>query len=91
MSMQDSKSIGVVAVDDHQLVLRGIASLFEAESDITLLGQASSGDEAIRLIQALNPDVAVVNMHMPDRSGLDVIAALRALATKTRFVILAAC
>ena len=90
MSARASKVISVVAVDDHPLVLRGIASLFDSESDIALQAQCGSADEGLRLITELQPDIALVNLHMPDKSGLDLVAALAEMKGKTRFVILAA-
>lgn len=86
--MDSASSIRVVAADDHPLVLRGIASVFQASNDIELVAQASNGSDALRYISSLRPDVVLLNLHMPDMSGFEVIAALRDVTLTHRYVIL---
>jgi two-component system response regulator NreC len=80
-------SIRVILADDHLLVRQGLRLVLENEN-IEVLGEASDGLEAIRLIQALRPEIAVLDLDMP---GLDGLAVLRAAAKdcpQTRAVIL---
>lgn len=86
----DLELIRVVVADDHPLMVRGLASLFEMEPDIRLIGQASDGDEVLKVIAQVRPDIALVNLHMPGKSGLDVAAALGETGVKTQVVLFAA-
>ncbi|HEX5422715.1 MAG TPA: response regulator transcription factor [Candidatus Acidoferrales bacterium] len=63
-------SIGVLLVDDHHLVRRGFRRLLEDEPDISVLGEAGDGDEAIRLARQLKPQVILMDCALPGTSGL---------------------
>ncbi len=63
-------SIGVLLVDDHHLVRRGFRRLLEDEADISVLGEAGDGDEAVRLARRLKPRVVVMDCALPGTSGL---------------------
>ncbi|HEV2206046.1 MAG TPA: response regulator transcription factor [Candidatus Acidoferrales bacterium] len=63
-------SIGVLLVDDHHLVRRGFRRLLEDEPDISVLGEAGDGDEAIRLAKRLKPRVVLMDCALPGTSGL---------------------
>ncbi len=67
----------VLLVDDHAIVRHGIGVLLEKQSDLTICGEAGSYKEALESIQRLQPDVAVIDLILRDRSGLDLIRALR--------------
>jgi DNA-binding NarL/FixJ family response regulator len=69
--------IRVVLVDDQTLVREGLASLLALAGDIEVAAQASNGEEALRLIPQLRPDVVLLDMRMPGMSGLDVLKALK--------------
>lgn len=71
--------IRVVLVDDQTLVRQGIRSLIELADDIEVVGEASDGEEALGLIPRTRPDVVLLDVRMPKKSGLDV---LRELASK---------
>src|SRR5690348_9579169 len=62
--------IGVLLVDDHHLVRRGFRRLLEDEADISVLGEAGDGDEAIRLAKRLKPRVVLMDCALPGTSGL---------------------
>jgi two-component system NarL family response regulator len=64
-------------VDDHLIVRRGLASLISDESDLTVVAEASSGEEAIALASVHRPDVIVLDLRLRDMSGIDVAEALR--------------
>ncbi len=68
--------IRVCVVDDQTLVREGIKSLLGLASDIAVVGEASDGDEALRLIADTAPDVVLLDIRMPGRSGLEVLSVL---------------
>jgi len=65
-----SEKISVLLVDDHALVRRGFRRILEDESDITVKGEASDGDEAVRLAKQLQPDVIIMDCALPGVNGL---------------------
>jgi DNA-binding NarL/FixJ family response regulator len=65
-----SEKISVLLVDDHALVRRGFRRMLEDEEDITVKGEASDGEEAVRLARALKPDVIVMDCALPGVNGL---------------------
>ena len=72
-------SIRVLIVDDHEVVRRGLAALLAANEDIEVVGEAGSADEAVRRTGLDEPDVVVMDVRMPERSGIeacrDILAA----------------
>jgi DNA-binding NarL/FixJ family response regulator len=70
-------SIRILAVDDHPLVRRGIATLVAGESDVSLVGEASNGREAIQRFREHRPDITLMDMQMPEMNGVDAIIAIR--------------
>ena len=64
--------IRVAVADDHPVVLAGIKALLQAAPEITLVGDATTGKAAIELIQRTAPDIAVIDISLPDISGLDI-------------------
>jgi DNA-binding NarL/FixJ family response regulator len=80
--------IRVLTADDHPLVRSGLATLIATQSDMQLVGEASSGKEAVQLHRELNPDVTLMDLQMPDMSGLDAIIAIRGEHPAARIVVL---
>jgi DNA-binding NarL/FixJ family response regulator len=78
MLMEGSKYTTVVLADDHAVVRKGIREFLEESGDIAVVAEASTGDEALATIREQQPDVAVLDIQMPGRSGLEVTRALRA-------------
>ena len=76
-SQHDLPVITVFLVDDHELVRRGVAELVDDEPDLTVVGQASSVAEAMARIPALRPDVAVLDVRLPDGNGVELCRDLR--------------
>ena len=66
----------VFLVDDHEIVRRGISDLLETESDLAVVGEAASVAEALVRIPAANPDVAVLDVRLPDGSGVELCREL---------------
>jgi DNA-binding NarL/FixJ family response regulator len=69
--------ITVFLVDDHEVVRRGVAELLDEEDDLTVIGQAATVSEAMARIPALRPDVAVLDVRMPDGNGVELCRELR--------------
>jgi DNA-binding NarL/FixJ family response regulator len=69
--------IGVFLLDDHEIVRRGVHDLLEAEPDITVVGEAATAESALARIPALKPDVAVLDVRLPDGNGVDVCRDIR--------------
>ena len=67
----------VFLVDDHEIVRRGIAQLVDAESDLEVVGEAANVREAMRRIEATRPDVAVLDVRLPDGNGIDLCRDIR--------------
>ncbi|GII87880.1 DNA-binding response regulator [Sphaerisporangium siamense] len=69
--------IRVFLLDDHEVVRRGVAALLNTEDDIEVIGEAGTAESAIARIPALRPDVAVLDVRLPDGSGVDVCREVR--------------
>jgi DNA-binding NarL/FixJ family response regulator len=85
---EQSRPIRVLVVDDHPLLRQGIAALIAAESDVMLAGACSSGPEAIQQFPKLRPDVTLMDLQMPEMSGIDAMMAIRREWPDARVVIL---
>src|ERR1019366_6158110 len=73
----DGKPIKVFLLDDHEIVRRGVRELLEAEQDIIVVGEAGAGTSALARIPALRPDVAVLDVRLPDGDGVSVCREIR--------------
>jgi len=73
----DSSQIRILAVDDHPVVRQGIAGLVSVQTDLVMVGEASSGREAIQQFRVLRPDVTLMDLQMPEMNGLDALIAIR--------------
>ena len=70
-------SISVFLLDDHEIVRRGIAQLLESEEDIEVIGEAGTAAQAMARIPALRPDVAILDVRLPDGEGVSVCRDVR--------------
>jgi DNA-binding NarL/FixJ family response regulator len=84
----DCKQIRVLTVDDHQLLREGIAAVLDGQDDMTLVGEASNGREAVDCFRRLRPDVTLMDLRMPDMSGIEAITAIRADYPNARIIVL---
>lgn len=80
--------IRIVIADDHPVFRRGLQQIIELDSEIKIVGQASDGEEALRLIQGLKPDVAVLDINMPKLKGFDVAREARRHQPSVRIIFL---
>lgn len=80
----------VFVADDHEIVRRGVAQLIDAEHDLEVVGEAGSVDEAMRRIEATRPDVAVLDVRLPDGSGIDLCRDIRSAHPSVKCLILTA-
>jgi DNA-binding NarL/FixJ family response regulator len=80
--------INVVLADDHGLVRNGIKAMLESDSEIAVVGEASNGQEALEVAKALKPDILVLDIRMPEMTGLEAVARLKDFAPQTKAVIL---
>jgi DNA-binding NarL/FixJ family response regulator len=80
--------INIVLADDHVLVRNGIKAMLEADTEIRVVGEAGNGAEALETAKALKPDILVLDIRMPEMTGLEAAAKLREYAPQTKAVIL---
>jgi DNA-binding NarL/FixJ family response regulator len=83
-------SIRVVIADDHNVVRKGIRDLLSDEDDIVVVGEARNGHEAVDLASALRPDVVVMDIAMPELTGVEATRQIRAQAPGVRVLVLTA-
>ena len=80
--------IRILTVDDHPLVRKGIATLVNAEADMKLVAEASSGEEAIELYRSQRPDITLMDLQMPGLNGAEAIAEIRGEFPDARVIVL---
>ena len=78
----------LVLVDDHPIVRAGIRRLLQADTDITIVGEIIQGFEAIALIERLQPDLALVDLMLPDLNGMEVTRRIVHASPHTRAAVL---
>lgn len=86
--MKYRNTLRIVVTDDHELVRRGIRDLLEAQKGWKVVGEARGGREAIELVKKVKPDIAIVDITMPDIDGLEVTRRIRDVARETQILIL---
>ena len=82
------KPIRILIADDHAVVRRGLRSLIQTEKDLLVIGEASNGIEAVESTLRLKPDVVIMDLIMPEKSGAEAIAKIMAQIPETRIIIL---
>jgi DNA-binding NarL/FixJ family response regulator len=84
----DTCLIRILSVDDHPLLRSGIAALVDTQPDMRIVGEASNGNEAVQLHREFNPDVTLMDLQMPEMSGLDAIISIRTEQPSARIIVL---
>jgi two-component system, NarL family, response regulator NreC len=82
------KTVKIVLADDHHIVRQGVKALLEAEKDFSVIGEAPNGEEAIKLVESLKPDVLVADLIMGGLNGLEVTKHVHKSSPKTNVIIL---
>ena len=80
--------IRILSVDDHPVLRQGIAALVAGQSDMRVVAEASNGREAIQQFRAHHPDVTLMDLQMPEMSGLDALNAIRGEFPEARIIVL---
>lgn len=87
MGKDDVKKLRILIADDHEVVRHGIAGMLGQSEEFEVCGQATDGREAVRLAEKLEPDVALVDISMPELNGIDATRQIRKVAPGTRVII----
>ncbi len=88
--MTDSSKTSVAIADDHSLLVEGLAALIKDTPDLELVGQANSGSEAYMLVKSRQPEVAVIDISMPDLDGIGIATRLARERCPTRLLAMSA-
>jgi DNA-binding NarL/FixJ family response regulator len=83
-----TEPVKILLADDHPVVRRGMRALLQAEPGFSVVGEASDGAETLRLVEALTPEIVLLDISLPDRNGLDVARQLRREAPEVKVVVL---
>jgi DNA-binding NarL/FixJ family response regulator len=86
--MSDQTKIRVFSVDDHPLLREGIAAIINNQPDMSMVAQAATGSEAIQMFRQHQPDVTLMDLRLPDISGIDAVVAIRAEFPEARIIML---
>src|SRR6266436_1804374 len=86
--MSELARIRVFSVDDHPLLQEGLAAIINNQPDMVLIAQASSAQEGIQLFRKHKPDVTLMDLRLPDKSGIDAMIAIRAEFPEARIIML---
>ena len=88
--MSSSDRIRVMVVDDHPIMRNGLRDTLEASGRFEVVGLAEDGEEAVRMVEGLEPDVIVMDVIMPNKDGIDACREIKELLPKTRVLMLTA-
>jgi NarL family two-component system response regulator LiaR len=83
-----TQTISVLIIDDHQLVREGVRTFLEKQGDITVVGEAASGQDGLRLVAELVPDVVLMDLVMPEMDGIETTRRLKQASPGTQVIVL---
>lgn len=81
-------TVSILLVDDHKVLRDGLRALLESESDLSVIGDVGTGEEAIAEARLLTPDIIIMDLGLPDISGLDAIRAIRQANIRSKIIVL---
>lgn len=84
----ENKTIRLLIVDDHAMVRKGLATFLRASPDLELVGEAGNGADALRLCAEVRPDIVLMDLMMPEMSGIDAIHTIRKAHPEVRIIAL---
>lgn len=83
-------STRILIVDDHTIFRAGLSALLSGQPEFKIVGEASDGDEALKLVEKLKPDILLLNLLMPKKNGMEVLEALAKSGNGVRTIVLSA-
>jgi DNA-binding NarL/FixJ family response regulator len=86
--MSDAVRIRVLSVDDHPLLREGITAIINSQPDMSLVAQAATGAEGVQMFREHRPDITLMDLRLPDMSGIDSMIAIRTEFSEARIVML---
>lgn len=88
MSEENASPVRILIADDHPILREGVASVIAIQPDMAIVGEASTGSEAVRLFAELRPDIVLMDLRMPDMNGVEAIEAIHARHPDARIIVL---
>ncbi|WP_394793002.1 response regulator [Armatimonas sp.] len=82
------EEITVLLTDDHAIVRQGVRAFLDTQPDIKVVGEASSGEEAVRLCESLAPDIVLMDLLMPGMGGVEATRQVKAISPRTQVIVL---
>jgi DNA-binding NarL/FixJ family response regulator len=79
-------AIRIVVVDDHEVARRGIRSVLKSDPNLEVVGEAASGEDAIKTVEELHPDIVLLDISLPGISGIDVAPGIRKASPESRII-----
>jgi DNA-binding NarL/FixJ family response regulator len=86
--MSEDQKIRILICDDHPIMRFGIAAIIQSQQNMELVGQAGTAEEAIKLYWSLRPEITLMDLRLPDKSGVEVIRTVRRIDSEARFIVL---
>jgi DNA-binding NarL/FixJ family response regulator len=88
MNSGSESAIKILVVDDHPVVRSGLVGMLGKQNELEIVGEASTGRDALDLVQKKNPDVVLVDLSLPDMDGITLIGKMKSLSLHTQYVVL---
>lgn len=82
------EKIRLLLADDHAILRTGLKMFFNSQEDLTVVGEAVSGEDAVSKVQALQPDIVLLDISMPGMGGIEAVAAIKKVAPQVRIIML---